>query len=62
MALLIDIESLTPFQTDCCLEEMHKSVSDNGTDDIWLPHPSPLLRRLVEMFTERGLLRLAGFK
>ncbi|SDH26859.1 hypothetical protein [Nitrosomonas sp. Nm132] len=57
--LLIDIGPLSEHQSDEALEAIYKSVHDHGGDDsIWNPHESPYIRRLIELFTERGLTRL----
>lgn len=63
MALLIDIGQLSPRQTDDCLEEIYKATHNHGDDDaVWNPHESPYIRRLIELFTQRGLMRLDGFR
>jgi hypothetical protein len=62
-ALLIDIGDLSEQQCDCALETIYKSIHDHGDDDsIWNPHESPYIRRLIELFTQRGLMRLDGFR
>ena len=59
MTLLIDIGPLSGRQSDEALEVIYKSIHDHGNDDsIWNPHESPYIRRLIELFTERGLVRL----
>lgn len=60
MALFIDVYALSDQATNEALEVMHKSAHDG--DGIWSPHESPLLRRMVELFTERGLTRLEHVK
>lgn len=57
MPLFIDVEPLSCHATDAALELMHKAQHD-GDEGIWAPMDSPLLRRLVELFTQRGLTRL----
>lgn len=57
MSLILDISAVSCAHTDETLEVLHKAISDGG-DAIWDEHPSPLVRRLIELFTERGLLRL----
>lgn len=59
MPLFIDVEPLSCRATDAALELMHKAQHD-GDEGIWAPMDSPLLRRLVELFTQRGLTRLAA--
>ena len=60
--LLIDIGSLAPGRTDQVLDVMYKAIGDPpGEDaDIWHEHPSAFVRLLVELFTKRGLTRIAG--
>lgn len=57
MTLFLDISQLSATATDEALELMHKAAH-GGDDGIWEPHHSPFLRRLVELFTQRGLDRL----
>lgn len=59
MPLFLDISQLSQSATDDALEFMHKSTHDND-EGIWSPHESPLLRRLIELFSQRGLDRLAA--
>ncbi len=59
MALLIDIGDLSDRHSDQALELICKAGHDHqDDDDLWLPHPSLYVRRLVELFTQRGLTRL----
>lgn len=61
MGLFVDLIELSEPRTNAALELLCKA--DHGDDDaIWLPHESPFIRRLVEIFTERGLMRLDGFR
>jgi hypothetical protein len=60
-SLLIDIGACCEHHSNDALEHLHKAIVEGEPDDIWLPHPSPLLRRLVELFTQRGLMRIEGF-
>ena len=41
--------------TNEVLETMHKAIRGGEDGDIWRPHESPLFRKLVELFTQRGL-------
>lgn len=61
MALFLDVYNLSTDQTNSTLEFIFKSQHSND-DGIWKPHESPLLRRLVELFTQRGLSRLDHVK
>lgn len=56
MALFVDIYPLSPHTTNAALEFIFKSTHDQG-DGIWKPHSSPLVRRLIELFSKRGLDR-----
>jgi len=63
MTLLLDIGDLTERQTDVALSAIYKAVHDHNDDDaIWSEMDSPFLRRLVELFTQRGLMRIDGFR
>lgn len=59
--LFIDFYTLSTQATNDTLEFIFKSTHDRD-DGIWKPHESPLLRRLVELFTQRGLDRLEHVK
>jgi hypothetical protein len=63
MPILFDLEPLTESQTDAALEFIFKAIG-SGEDDpsIWEPHDNPLIARLVELFTERGLTQIAGVR
>jgi hypothetical protein len=59
MTLLLDIADLSDAASDAAFEFMCKAAGDDPLSDaIWDAHPSPFIARLVELFTERGLLRL----
>lgn len=57
MALFLDVYPLSERATNAALEYIFKSTHDHG-DGIWRPHESVLIRRLIELFTRRGLDRL----
>lgn len=57
MALFLDVYPLSERATNAALEYIFKSTHDHG-DGIWHPHESVLIRRLIELFTRRGLDRL----
>lgn len=59
--LFLDLTALSEAATDDALEHLFKAVHDND-DGIWNPHESPLIRKLVELFTQRGLDRLDAVK
>lgn len=57
--LFLDLTGLTPRATDDALEYIYKAGSGHRhDDDIWRPHESVLIRRLIELFSQRGLDRL----
>lgn len=58
--VLIDFSAVTSGATNEALELIYKSIHDN--DGIWSPHESILIQRLVQLFTKRGLDRLAAVK
>jgi hypothetical protein len=59
MGLFLDVINLDETQTNRALSEIYKAIHDHGDDDaIWDPMDSPFVRRLVELFTERGLTRV----
>lgn len=62
MGLFLDLINLPERVTDDAIEGIYKALSDghNHGADIWLPHESALLTRLVELFTQRGLNRIAA--
>lgn len=61
MGLFLDLLNLSESETDGALEYIYKAHHDHD-DGIWEPHDSPLVRRLIELFTQRGLDRLAAVK
>lgn len=63
MSLLIDIEGLSECQTDAALDFICKAISDDPLSDaIFDQHPSPFIRKLIELFYERGLLRITDLR
>jgi len=61
MSLFVDLIELGERVTNDALEMLCKSSHDDD-DGIWAPMDSPLLRRMVELFTQRGLDRLAAVR
>lgn len=61
MGLFLDLIELDEPRTNDALEFLCKSTHDND-DGIWAPIESPLIARLVELFTQRGIDRLAAFR
>ena len=53
---IIDISGLSCGCADHTLEVLSKAISEDGPD-IWSAHENPFITRLIELFTERGLLR-----
>lgn len=63
MPLLIDVASLSEVQTDSVFEFICKAQSSDAlADTIFDMHPSPFIRRLVELFYARGLIRISDFR
>lgn len=65
MGFLLDLFDVPEHVCNDTIEGLYKALSDghgHDVDGIWLPMDSPLLRRLVELFTQRGLARLDGFR
>lgn len=63
MGMFVDIEALSEAQSNAGLEYFYKAIHDHGDDEsIWSLHPSPFVRRLIELFSDRGLLRLESFR
>lgn len=60
--ILIDIGACCEEHANDALEYLHKAIGEGPPDDIWSPHQSPLIRRLVELFTQRGLDRLEAVR
>lgn len=58
MTLLIDLTAVPAHHTDETLEFLHKAISTGDTDAIWDDHPDPSVRKLIDLFTQRGLIRL----
>lgn len=59
MALFLDIYPLSEHVSNDAIEYIFKAASaGGGGDGIWKPHESPLIRKLIELFTKRGLDRL----
>lgn len=62
MALLIDIEPLHECACNDGLEFFYKAGSEPPDNGIWEPHDSPFVRRLIELFTDRGLTRISSLQ
>lgn len=61
MGFFVDLIELGERSTNDALEMLCKATHDHD-DGIWLPMDSPLISRLVELFTRRGLDRLDAFR
>lgn len=59
--VFIDFSRLSVPATNDALEYIFKSTHDHDRG-IWAPHESVLIRRLIELFTQRGLDRLEHVK
>lgn len=62
MTLLIDIGACCEHHTNDALEQLHKAIGEGDPESIWNPHHSPLISRMIELFTQRGLLRMGAFR
>ncbi|HKT52855.1 MAG TPA: hypothetical protein VJP88_00270 [Caulobacteraceae bacterium] len=61
--LFLDVSCLCEEHTNRAIEGIYKAIGDDPPGDgIWDEHPSPFIRRLVELFTDRGLTRIAGLQ
>ncbi len=61
MSLFVDLIAAGESRTNQALEVLCKA---HGDDDglIWEPHYSPFVSRVIELFTQRGLMRLDGVR
>lgn len=61
MVVLIDVSRVSD---ECCNHAIDELFAKAAGDppDIWSPHHSPLVRRLIELFTERGLMRIGALQ
>lgn len=59
--VFIDFSAVPVGTTNEALEHIFKSIHDHD-GGIWSQHESPLIRRLIELFTKRGLDRLEHVK
>lgn len=62
MGLFLDLIELGEARTNDALEYLCKAGGHDHDDGIWSPHESPLIARMVELFTQRGLARLDAFR
>lgn len=60
---LIDVSCLCDDHVNEGAEELLlKAIGDPPDNGIWDEHPNPVVRRVVELFTERGLSRIGGLQ
>lgn len=65
VGFLLDLFDVPEHVTNDAIEGVYKALSDghgHDVDGIWLPMDSPLLARMVELFTQRGLARMDAFR
>jgi hypothetical protein len=62
MGLFFDLQNLSEAATNAGLEYIFKSVHDHDGEGTWQPHESLFIRRLIEMFTDRGLTQINAVK
>lgn len=58
---LIDLSELSCECENDALEYLGKAISENQTD-LWEPHTDHFVREIIELFSERGLLRTETIK
>lgn len=58
MSALVDLSLCCDHHASDALEMLYKSTTEPPDGGAWEPHESPFISRLIELFTERGLLRL----
>lgn len=61
MSLFVDLIAAGEARTNQALEVLCKAHGDDDSS-VWDPHWSPLVRQIIELFTERGLMRLDGVR
>lgn len=61
MGLFLDLIDAGERSTNDALEMLCKATHDHD-DGIWAPLDSPLIARMVELFTQRGMDRLDAFR
>ncbi|EDY2030023.1 hypothetical protein GTB64_004465 [Salmonella enterica] len=59
--ILFDLAYFRPAPVNEALELLFKARQE-GEDFIWQPHESVLIRKMIELFTKRGLMRLESVK
>lgn len=58
--ILLDLAYFRPDTTNDALELLFKARTEGEDDFIWSPHDSPFVQKMIELFTKRGLDRLAS--
>lgn len=58
MSALIDLSHCCDHHAGHALEMLYKSSSEPPDGGAWEPHESPFIAQIIELFTQRGLLRL----
>lgn len=53
---LVDLSGLSCGCADHALEMLSKAFSEDGPD-IWAEHENPFIKKLIEQFTQKGLMR-----
>lgn len=61
MGLFVDLIEIGEQRTNAALDMLCKAHHDDD-DGIWSPMDSPLVARLVQLFTQRGMDRLEAFR
>lgn len=60
--ILFDLAFFRPLETNDALELLFKARQEGDDEFIWSPHDSPFVQKLIELFTQRGLMRLDSVK
>lgn len=61
--LLLDVACLCDAHTNEALEYLHKAAGEDPPPDFAFDeHPNPFVRRIVNLFTQRGLDRIEGLR
>lgn len=60
--LTLNLAFFRPAPVNDALEYLFKARQEGGDDFIWTPHDSLLIRKMIELFTKRGLMRLESVR
>ncbi|EGC0267587.1 hypothetical protein H8U31_001338 [Salmonella enterica] len=60
--MLLNPAYFRPAPAEVVQENLFKSRPEGGEEFIWTPHESSLIRKMIELFTQRGLMRLESVR